>query len=170
MSPLPQTAAVYQDDAVIFDYSDDSASTVWTLPRPRSYVRVAIPRSRWNRELKDTFNDLTALPIGWDGYAGRPVSFACAQFAAALIERLYISSLDAPQLVPVADGSLRLEWHQNQFDVEIDIDAPYEIQAYRRNLVTGQEEEIEVETDFSALADWVNELSADGQVAQAIGG
>ena len=86
-----------------------------------------------------------------------------------LVERLFISSLDAPQLVPVSDGSVRLEWHQNQYDIEIDIDGPYKVQAYRRDLRTGQEEEIEVETDFTALAEWVNQLSENDQASQAVG-
>lgn len=169
MKPQFQTIAVYQDEVATFDYSEDVTSTVWTRLSSKPYVRVEVPKSRWNRELEEMFNELTSLPRGWDGYGGKPLSFDCAQFAAAVVERLFISSLDAPQLVPVSDGSVRLEWHQNQYDIEIDIEGPYEVQAYRRNLRSGYEEEIEIETDFTALAEWINDLSEVDQVPQAVG-
>lgn len=168
MRPQFQSIAVYQDGIQTFDFSGEPASSVWT-GIGKTYVRVEVPKSRWNSELEDVFNDLTSLPHGWDGYAGKPVSFSCAQFTAVLIERLFISSLDAPQLVPVYDGSVRLEWHQNQYDIEIDIDGPYDVQAYRHDLRTGDEEEIKVETDFTALAEWIKELSEADQASQAVG-
>ncbi|OSQ44942.1 hypothetical protein [Marivita geojedonensis] len=124
-------------------------------------VRVANPRSEWVKELEERFDVLTSLRRGWDGYTGVPVSFTCAQFAANLIERLYNRSLPAPQLVPMANGTMRLEWHMNEFDVEVDVLGPYDVVAYRADLLNDTEEEIEIQTDFTELSEWITELATE---------
>ena len=146
----------YQDEVPSFFQLDDSIST---LAARQTKVRVTNPRSRWVKELEDRFNTLTSLRRGWDGYAGLPVSFSCAQFAANIIERLYTAALPAPQLVPMPDGTLRLEWHMNKYDLEIEVLAPYEVLANRSDLITDEELEIKVQTDFTELSEWVSALA-----------
>lgn len=124
-------------------------------------VRVTHPRSAWVKEIEERFDELTSLRRGWDGYAGVPVSFTCAKFAANLIERLYTRALPAPQLVPMANGAVRLEWHMNEFDVEIDVLGPYDVVAYRADLLNDREDEIEIQTDFTELSQWIAELAAE---------
>lgn len=155
MNELLQRSYVFQDEIPNFVPSGSRTSSL-TLRGAR--MRVTQPKSRWVAELKDRFDELTALPRGWDGYSGRPVTFNCAQFAANLIERLFVESVSAPQLVPGGDGTLQLEWHQNQFDVEIDVLAPYDVLAMRRDLRTGHVEELELQTDFTPLSVWIANL------------
>lgn len=121
-------------------------------------IRVSYPQSPWILGLSDRLNKLTSLAAGWDGYQGRPVSLRCAMFAANLIERLFVDDVPPPQLVPGADGTLQMEWHRNGFDVEIDVLAPYEVIAVRRNLRTGKVDEENLETDYSLLGVWIAEL------------
>jgi hypothetical protein len=125
--------------------------------------------SDWAVELEPRFNWLTALQIGWDGYRGRPVSFTCAQFAAMLLERIYNPRVEAPSLVPGSDGTIQIEWHYNDFDIEIDILAPYQIVAYRLDCLTGNEEEFVLDSDLSVLAVWLKELSLRDLMLGAIG-
>lgn len=152
---------VYQDEVVNFFQVDEPISS---LPVRQTKVRVPNPRSTWVKELEsekyiNNFNKLTSLRKGWDGYRGVPVSYICAQFAANMIESLYIKGLPAPQLVPMSDGTLRLEWHMNQYDLEIEVLGPYEVVACRTDLMTDEEQEIEVQTDFTELAQWVSALA-----------
>ena len=125
--------------------------------------------SLWIQELKDRLDKLTSLPRGWDGYNGQPVSFNCAQFAANLIERLYVANVPAPQLVPGADGTLQLEWHMNGFDVEVDVLGPYAVMATRFDHETAMDEEIEIQTDFSELANWIHALGEARSGRQQVG-
>lgn len=156
-----QSNTVYQDNVYPF-----------TLPGPTSsshsqeQVRVNQPNSAWVLELSDRFNELTSLPLGWDGYAGKPVSFECAQFAANLIERLFIKGVRAPQLVPGSDGTLQIEWHQNQFDIEIDVLAPYHIVATHHDHLTDTDQEFELQSDFTRLAEWIENLKEDRIASQ----
>lgn len=155
MRTLRQVNTAFQDDLPKFVTPE---SKTFTLPTRRAWARVPLPQSRWMIDLQERFDELTSLPMGWDGYSGRPVSFSCASFAANLIERLYLDGVPAPQLVPGGDGTVQLEWHRNQFDVEIDVLAPCEITAIRRNLRTGAVEELELQTDFTDLTTWIDEL------------
>ena len=115
--------------------------------------------SPWSKELLNRFNELVSLPQGWDGYAGRPVSFDCVHFAAGLIETLCVDGVPAPQLVPGADGTLQFEWHVNDIDLEVDVLEPYNVVATLSDHRTGEEREIELQADFTELAAWVGRLA-----------
>lgn len=149
---------VYQDEVANFFQIDEPISS---LPVRQTRVRVSNPRSPWVKELENRFNTLTSLRKGWDGYAGLPVSFTCAQFAANIIERLFTGALPPPQLVPMPDGTIRLEWHMNKYDLEIEVLAPYEVVACRTDLMTDEAQEIEVQTDFTELSEWVSALAVN---------
>ncbi len=156
--------AAFQDELPNFIPSNENVST---LTNRSSRVRVAQNNSTWVRELKGRLDDLCSLPRGWDGYAGQPVTFNVAQFAANLIERLCIDDVPAPQLVPGSDGTLQLEWHLNGYDIEIDVLAPLDVVATRYDHVSDIEDEIEVQSDFSELAQWVIALGENRAMAQA---
>ena len=124
-------------------------------------------RSNWNNTLKQRFDELTALPEGWDGYRGRPVSFACAQFAALVLERLCLSRVPAPALVPGSDGTVQIEWHLNGYDVELDVLGANRVVAYRYEIDTAIEEEIELENDFTVVMEWLHDLYGNANEAGA---
>ena len=65
--------------------------------------------------------ELLCLPRGWDGGRGKPVSVAVAMWARSCIGALAKADLRNPQIVPLADGGLQLEWHSGGFDVEMRI-------------------------------------------------
>jgi hypothetical protein len=155
MSNQAQLSAVFQDE--IPNLIRGESLTSFKTPLS-SRVRVPQHNSSWIIQLSDRFSELTSLPRGWDGYSGLPVSFDRAQFAANLIERICIEGIPAPQLVPGSDGTIQIEWHVNQFDIEIDVLAPYNVTATRFDYISEEEEEIELQADFTALAKWVSEL------------
>jgi hypothetical protein len=136
-----------------------SERSVTQVPFTNHRVRVRQNRSRWYLALKDRFDEITALPVGWDGYAGRPVSFNCAFFAASLLERICREDVSSPSLVPGSDGSLQIEWHKNQYDVEIDVLGPYNVTATRYDHVSHKEETLSLQSDFSPIAGWIEDLA-----------
>lgn len=156
MNAQPDFTTAFQDEIANYRSVSDGVSVLSTRG---TRVRVTHQNSAWVRELKDRFDMLTSLRRGWDGYKGVPVSFTCAQFAANLIERLYMHALPAPQLVPIANGTLRLEWHMNEFDIEVDVLGPYDVVAYRADLLNDSEDEIEIQTDFTELSEWITSLA-----------
>lgn len=65
--------------------------------------------------------ELLSLPPGWDGGRGKPVSVGVAIMARSCIGALAQADLRDPQIVPLADGGLQLEWHSGGFDIEMRI-------------------------------------------------
>lgn len=155
LAPLNVSSTVFQDEVASVPTSDSQTSTIF----PQHRVRIARHSSRWMKELTSRFDEIVGLSKGWDGYVGLPVSFSTAQFAAQMIERLCVPGVPAPSIVPGSDGSLQVEWHVGGFDIELDVTAPLEVEAYRMNRQTGEEDELEVESDFAQIAQWISEIA-----------
>lgn len=124
------------------------------LPVEMTGVRYALSQKLVNRLV-----ELVNLPIGWDGYYGKPVSKEIAAFSASLLERICRDDVPEAQLVPGSDGSLRIEWHVNQYDLEIDVISPGYVIAALFDHQNGKEEEKEFRGDCMDLGKWVNCLS-----------
>jgi hypothetical protein len=120
---------------------------------------VEYERCSWMKQLDSRFAELFALPQGWDGYQGRSLSKDCYSFAENILNRLCIDSLPPPDVVPGGDGTLQLEWHLLGFDIELDVLGVYDVIGFRRNLQTGEEEEVRLEKDFTQVFGWINEIA-----------
>jgi hypothetical protein len=125
-----------------------------------SAARTRIPalRSQWYKQLEIRLDELTALPKGWDGYNAPPVPFACASFVANLLETISIDGLSPPQLVPGQNGSIQLEWHESGFDLEVEVLAPYKVNAKLYDIASDVEVEVELTNDFTELTRLVRAL------------
>ncbi|GER04146.1 hypothetical protein JCM17846_18280 [Iodidimonas nitroreducens] len=55
----------------------------------------------------------------------------------------------------------------NHLDIEIDILAPYRVIATRYDHLTGEDEEVELGSDFTQLAIWVADLGRDRSALRA---
>lgn len=114
----------------------------------------------WREDLEDRLEELIQLPEGWDGYDGRPVSFANAVFALGMLERLYMSAAPPPELVPGYNGDLQAEWHVGGVDIELHVRAPNDVHAWRVTPATGIDgEEIPLTNDFTIVGTWIKELA-----------
>lgn len=131
-----------------------------------SRVRVPLLASSWAPIVEERLDELTALPVGWDGYAGRPVSFVVAYFVANMLERLCQDNVPAPSLVPGSDGSLQVEWHRNMFDVELDVLDAQNVVAARVNHMTNEEVVVEIQNDFSEIVPWISALADENENAE----
>jgi hypothetical protein len=139
---------------------------------PRASRRLAVSNAdcAWRDELSGRLEELIRLPVGWDGYRARPVSFANAIFALSVLEQLYSPLLDPPVIVPGYNGDLQAEWHVGGVDIELHVQGPNEVQAWRQTPALGPDgEEIPLTNDFAVVGGWIGEL-AGGQNAVAAAG
>jgi hypothetical protein len=167
MNASLSNSAVFQENIATFFPTEPK---VYSLNNRVSRVRINHPTSQWVEKLRERFNEITSLPRGWDGYSALPVSFSCAQFAVNLIERLYDPDVPRPSLVPGSDGTVQIEWHRSQFDVEIEVLAPFHVVATRHDNLADTTEELVLDSDFAELAGWVNDLklSRQGKFASGV--
>ena len=108
--------------------------------------------------LTKRLEELRALPFGWDGYFGVPVRDDCLYFARRFLAAFGWEDFPMPSLVPGSDGTLQIEWHRNDVDLEVDIIGEKEAVATRRNIHTGHREERLLKENFYDLEDWINAL------------
>jgi hypothetical protein len=114
----------------------------------------------WRPEVMKRLEALLRLPIGWDGYQGKPVALANVIFALDMLESICGYDVPAPQIVPGLNGDLQIEWHTLAGDVEFHVRAPNNVHAWRS--LTGPvelEDETELTYEFSAVAAWVRDIT-----------
>lgn len=126
------------------------------------YVRVLSNLSPWAESGMKRLDKLMRLERNWDGYNALAISFPIAFFALNLIDRLFVDGVVEPSIVPGSDGTLQLEWHVNQYDVELDILGVNNIVATRVNCRTGVVESVPLKNNFVLALDWVNALKFAG--------
>lgn len=68
-----------------------------------------------------SINELLSLEPDWDSYGGLPTSEAAARKAIKIVSGFVAQSARLPAIVPVNDGGVQLEWHNNGWDVEIEV-------------------------------------------------
>lgn len=71
--------------------------------------RAGLPQ--WHAEALAALARLEGLVPGWDGYAGLPVSRLHANRVLRFLGRFMEDGLPMPEIVPLADGGVQLEWH-----------------------------------------------------------
>ncbi|MEJ7786391.1 MAG: hypothetical protein WKF96_16430 [Solirubrobacteraceae bacterium] len=68
--------------------------------------------SHWRDAVAARLAELERLAPNWDGDGGRPVSRRHGNRAFAVVERLFaLGEVGLPDIVPLADGGVQLEWH-----------------------------------------------------------
>ena len=122
--------------------------------------RVIIdPNQPWFTELEERLQTIISLEENWDGYFGQPVNFSNASFAAEILNKLYLCGVSTPDLVPGSDGSLQIEWHEQDIDIELDIMNAGSVSAYLFDRRTEEEHELELSNDFVKVWHWLQMIN-----------
>lgn len=117
----------------------------------------------WVKQLRSKLDKYTSFPRNWNGCDGLPVSQAVADFSVQLLNQLYRADIPCPSIVPGEDGSMQIEWHCGDYDVELDVLAANKVDAWRENEATGREDEILVTNDFTVIIGWMDDLARNLQ-------
>lgn len=88
---------------------------------------------------------LLALPKGWDGRWAEPVTESAMRIAVAVLAGVMTDDGACPQLFPLPDGGIQVEWHAAGEDVEVEIERDGSAHA----LVVDATGEVTVEGEFS---------------------
>jgi len=143
--------------------SSSAFGSLTSLPLHRRIVQDC--DRNWRNSVVNRLNHLVGLQRGWDGYGGQAVQFDTAAFALKLMESALDADIPPPQIVPGSDGGLQLEWHLEQGEVELDVEAPYRVHAW--SIIAGEEAEIQLTNDFTIVSDWLTALSECGVATAA---
>lgn len=113
--------------------------------------------------------ELMRLPVGWDGYAARPVSLSIAIFTLSILQNLS-SPIVAPHIVPGTRGDVQVEFNHQDWSIELHLAATNVIHAWRSGPGLPDEgEEEELSTDVTVIQNWLDAIKGPGVAAQALG-
>lgn len=138
------------------------------LPGAKTRILITDKKSDWTEEVTDRLETLIRLPVGWDGYRGKPTSFVNANFALQMLNNICGLETRAPQIVPGVAGDVQVEWHSLKGDIELHVKGPNNVHAWRA--VTGGDpdgEDLDLTVDFSIVAQWVKEITEPSFAAAA---
>jgi len=65
--------------------------------------------------------DLLNLPLEWDGYKASRISQRAVETTILLLLDCAPEDMAAPHMVPVNNGGVQLEWHEQGIDLEIEV-------------------------------------------------
>lgn len=80
-----------------------------------------LPIETFANRARAAINDLTRLPPGWDGYHGIAVLPGVAEHALRLLEEIGAHTQIVPDVVPLSNGGMQLEWYVGIDEVEVEI-------------------------------------------------
>ncbi len=128
-----------------------------------SPLRSGAEQSKMLKELKDKCIEFTKLKKGWDGFKASPVPIEKANVAMRLIDRLVNINIPKPNIVPTYDGSIQIEWHMKNYELEIEITQLSEVEGLLIDRKTDEMHEFCVNlsdeaNSFQVLTDYVLKL------------
>ena len=106
----------------------------------------------WQSDVVNSLCRFLELPVGWDGYNGRPLRHDTGMFTLQLLSNVLLASTPTPHIVPISDGGVQVEWHQNQLDVELYISAPYACELTVIDHLQNTTETVSLTTNFDQLS------------------
>jgi hypothetical protein len=159
---MQQPASTWPTGATIsvgvFSAGRTRSADIINFPPP-SRVTLSEPEVTWAEAVRDRLNHICALPVGWDGYRGRPTRFDVAEFAVQLLRRVCKPHTATPAIVPLPSGGLQIEWHTGNVTIELIIRAPYRVEAWVSDpLAQGDGIELLLSTDFTVIVPWVQKV------------
>lgn len=120
----------------------------------------------WLKPTVEKICTLMRLGPGWDSYHGRSIDDEVVRFSLTMLSHLMGEATPHPQIVPTSHGGLQFEWHELGIDLEVEVAAPFQIQACFGNAHTGECWEKEFRRDLTQLAEAVRQLDAQQALAR----
>ena len=114
-----------------------------------SLARGTDRKDSWTKLVRDRLALLLELPPGWDGYEGRKPSNQAVLFTMQFLAGSWRPRLPVPDISPMSDGGLLIEWTGEDAELTIEVSAPYDVRvSYEED---GEINEAVLGNDFSRL-------------------
>ncbi len=124
----------------------------------KTYARIG---AAWQAQVLQKICQFLELTNGWDSYRGQPLKLETGMFALKILNGVMRTNTPAPAVVPTADGGVQFEWHENDFDLELYIAAPYDCELFYRDHRTNVSDAVPLRTNFSPLIKQIERLSGN---------
>jgi hypothetical protein len=86
-----------------------------------------IRRSGWFDRVRKQLTPLPNLKVGWDGHGALPISVDTAFFAYQALNEVYRRGLPVPDISPMPDESIMVEWLVNGVEFTLEVHGIYDV-------------------------------------------
>ena len=125
----PPLGATYESEMIFLSWSTEIG---WTIDEadasPPPLVREGV-YAPWVLPTLDRLGNLMDLRENWDSYGAATILFENVQYAFRLLEFTMEDDTPSPFIVPTAERSVQVEWHQAGLDLEVEVRSPYRVHA-----------------------------------------
>lgn len=115
-----------------------------------------------NPPVEEALLKLLDLEENWDSYGASRIRRANVTIALSLLRSIMRQDTPPPIVVATSDGSVQLEWHQRDIDIEIYVRGENRFGVFFDDARTGKTWEDEVTSDLTDLRDFITTLSERG--------
>ncbi len=141
-----------------------SAGQTFQLPVENGWSTGHLDQVAWKSAVSAAISDLKTLKGGWDGPGSLSISTSVLFRAESLIQAALKGRprAAAPYIVPVGDGSVQIEWHERNAEMELAIDSDGDVYLWGRNHAAGHEFEGEGDDALALFSRWAPRLATEG--------
>lgn len=145
------TSAPFPHSSVSVGYvtGDSLVSRAWSTMM--SFIQLELTEDRvvadddaivpaWVRPVVGRMRLLESLPSNWDSYGGVPLQRRHGDAALRFLGLVMRDHIEPPDIVPLADGGIQLEWHRDGLDVDFISDDEVEVPTLYITSETGSRE------------------------------
>jgi hypothetical protein len=93
------------------------------LPTLAGDIQISVigPEPNWLYPALNAFSRLGQLELNWDSYGARRIHPQAIVGALQFLNLLFQADGPMPAVVPTSLGGVQLEWHQADFDIEVEV-------------------------------------------------
>lgn len=153
-------------------YAEANASRKVRFSAPGSNMLTtedltAYSRNMWLLAVRDRMKTILDMEHGWDGYGAGKIPSATAVFTVQVLQDLWRTNLKAPDISPMSNGAIMIEWINADRELTLEIERPYVMSLTYEE---GDEEVFqgEVQSDVSTISRHIEDfLRAPTEAAAA---
>ena len=112
----------------------------------------------WQQKAAERLADLYCLPVGWDGFDGRPVDSSTAAFALVALSEIMTEETPMPSLMPLSYGGVQIEWHRRGWDIEIEVVRPNKMVLWAHDIERDNECHVDLENDLTIVHQFMDRI------------
>ena len=120
---------------------------------------IDFPRPIWREAVEEQLRYVLKLEEGWDGFEAGPIRRDVVTYAYQLLDSIMKRKSPAPHITPMSNQGLLLEWHLEDIDLEIEIEAANNAWVSFENRRGDIDVEWSVDVDLRTLATPIDVLT-----------
>jgi len=160
VSPLATSADTRPFQLIPGGREDDSSSMKDVGKRSR--------KTEWQDTIRGQLSAINDLTENWDGYGAGPIPSDTILFVFQILSEMWLPGLPVPDISPMSNEGLMIEWFTQKHELTLEVRSPYEIHYSIEYLETGDLDEDRISHNIERLDPYLKLLvDASANVAPA---